>query len=88
MNPGRGEGGGRRTRSHERCNLMVQCSVKSSTSVRCSPAECSLCSFHEQFAVLKLKHALWFAAAIGNMQLRYVRWAHPHQRDFSGFLTV
>ena len=29
--------------------------------------------------MLKLKHALWFAAAVGNMQFsQHGRWAHPY----------
>ena len=29
--------------------------------------------------MLKLKHALWFAAAVGDMQFSWLgRWAHPY----------
>ena len=41
--------------------------------------ECFLCCFWELFGSLKLKHALWFAAAIGNTQFsQHGRWAHPY----------
>ena len=38
-----------------------------------------MCSFREKFAALKLKYALWFPTAIGNMQFPWHgRWAHPY----------
>ena len=62
------------TSSRALSNLIV----KSSDFMHCSPYWVLLFRFREQFPTLKLKHALWFAAAIGNIISWHGRWAHPY----------
>ena len=62
------------TSSRALSNLIV----KSSDFMHCSPYWVLLFRFREQFPTLKLKRALWFAAAIGNIISWHGRWAHPY----------
>ena len=63
-------GGGGVRQPHQSDEVML-------SVIPCAEAfiECFLCSFREWSAVLKLKHAPWFAAVIGKMQFS------PHGRQ-------
>ena len=62
---------------------MMQCSVKSSDSMHCNPYWVVFVQFLRVVCVSK---ALWFAAAIGNMQFSWHgKWARPYPGIYPTF---